>query len=117
MVESSKQPTSRKIILVQMTGSVVISEVHVLLQVVLSEAEKHVPYGKLDGTKECIALQARYGTNQGRCNRVQLYFNLTLSTIYHNEFANVQVITFQYGKYYISNLTGRYDQLLVMSMK
>ena len=31
-----------------MTGNVVISEVDVLVNVVLSEAEKHVPYGQLN---------------------------------------------------------------------
>jgi len=38
------------------TGNVVISEVHVLTYVVLSKAEKHVPYGKLVGTTECLTL-------------------------------------------------------------
>lgn len=34
-----------------MTGSVVIAEVHALIHVVLSKAEKkHVPYGELVGT-------------------------------------------------------------------
>ena len=39
-----------------MTGSVVISEVDVLMYVVLSKADKHVSYGELAGTKECIRL-------------------------------------------------------------
>jgi hypothetical protein len=33
-----------------MTGIVVISEVHVDMHVVISRAEKHVPYGELVGT-------------------------------------------------------------------
>ena len=33
-----------------MTGFVVISEVHALMYVVLSRAEKHVPYEELVGT-------------------------------------------------------------------
>ena len=32
-----------------MTGSVVLAEVHALMHVVLSKAEKHMPYGKLVG--------------------------------------------------------------------
>jgi hypothetical protein len=39
-----------------MTDNVVISEVHNLVYVVLSEAEKHVPYGELVGTNEWLAL-------------------------------------------------------------
>jgi hypothetical protein len=39
-----------------MTGSVVISEVDVLMYVVLSAAEKHVPYEELFGTTDYITL-------------------------------------------------------------
>jgi hypothetical protein len=39
-----------------MTGSVIISVVDALTYVVLSEAEKHVPYKELVGTTECITL-------------------------------------------------------------
>ena len=39
-----------------MTGSVIISGVDVLTYVVLSEAEKRVPYKELVGTTECITL-------------------------------------------------------------
>ena len=39
-----------------MTGNVVLSEVHALTYVVLSKAEKHVPYGKLVSTTEYITL-------------------------------------------------------------
>ena len=39
-----------------MTDSVVISEVDAFMYVVLSKAQKHVPYGKLVGTTECITL-------------------------------------------------------------
>jgi len=48
-----------------------------------------------------------FGTNGGLYNWVQLYFNATLITFNRNEFANMQVITFEYGKYYISNGTVR----------
>jgi len=37
-----------------MNDNVVLSEVHALTYVVQSKAEKHVPYGKLVGTAECI---------------------------------------------------------------
>jgi len=39
-------------------GNVVISDVDALMYVyvVLSKAEKHVPYGKLVGTRACITL-------------------------------------------------------------
>jgi hypothetical protein len=39
-----------------MTGNVVISEVDAVMYVVLSKAEKHLPYGELLGTTECIML-------------------------------------------------------------
>jgi hypothetical protein len=35
---------------------IIISEVAVLMYVVLNEEEKHVPYGELVGTRECITL-------------------------------------------------------------
>jgi hypothetical protein len=37
-----------------MTGNVVISEVPAVMYVVLSKAEKHVTYGELVGSTECI---------------------------------------------------------------
>ena len=40
----------------KMTGNVVISEVDALVYVVLSKADKHVPYGELVATTECITL-------------------------------------------------------------
>ena len=55
-----------------MTGSV-ISEVRALAKVVLSKAEKHVPYGELLRTTEGITLYARYSTNRRRYNRLQLH--------------------------------------------
>jgi hypothetical protein len=73
MVEISKQSTSWKTIMEQMTGNVVISEAHTLMYVVLSKARKHVPYGELVGTTECTTVQLRCRTNHGRYNRVQLY--------------------------------------------
>jgi hypothetical protein len=39
-----------------MPGIVVLSEEDALLNVVLSKAEKHVPYGELVGTAECVTL-------------------------------------------------------------
>ena len=39
-----------------MTSNVVISEVDAFMYVVLSKAEKHVPYGKFVGTTECLTL-------------------------------------------------------------
>ena len=39
-----------------MTGNVVISDVDALMYVVPSKAEKHVPYGELVGTTECVRL-------------------------------------------------------------
>ena len=49
MAELSKCLTSWIIILDRMTGNVVMSEVDVLMYVVLSKAEMHVPYGGLVG--------------------------------------------------------------------
>jgi hypothetical protein len=60
--------------LAPMIGNVVISKVDALTYVVLSEVEKHVPYGELVGTRECLMLYPRCRTNQGHYNRVQLYF-------------------------------------------
>jgi len=39
-----------------MIGNVIIFEVDALIYVVLSKAEKHVPYGEVVGTTECIVL-------------------------------------------------------------
>jgi hypothetical protein len=39
-----------------MVGNVVLYEADALMYVVLIAAEKHVPYGELVGTTECIAL-------------------------------------------------------------
>ena len=39
-----------------MNGNVVISEVVALVCGILSAAEKHVPFGELVGTTECMAL-------------------------------------------------------------
>ena len=39
-----------------MTGNDVTSQVDFLMYVVLSKAEKHVPYGELISTTECIML-------------------------------------------------------------
>lgn len=55
-----------------MTGNIVTFKVHDLMYVVLSKAEKHVPYVELVGTTECVTLQPRSHTNCGHYNRVQL---------------------------------------------
>ena len=39
-----------------MTGNVVISKVEAVMYVILSKAEKYVPYGELVGTTKCIML-------------------------------------------------------------
>ena len=39
-----------------MTGNIIISEVDALMYVVLSKAEKHVPYEELFGTTDSIML-------------------------------------------------------------
>jgi hypothetical protein len=57
-----------------MTGNVVISDADALMYVVLSKAEKHMPYGQLVGIRECIALYPMCHTNRSHHNRVQLYF-------------------------------------------
>ena len=46
----------KKIKLERMTGNVVISEVDAIMYVILSRAEKHVPYVELVGTTEHITL-------------------------------------------------------------
>jgi hypothetical protein len=56
MVEFSKLPTSWKIKWERMAGNIVMSGIVALTYVVLSEAEKHVPYGESVGTTECIML-------------------------------------------------------------
>jgi hypothetical protein len=38
------------------TGNVLMSDVDARMYVVLSKAEKHVPYGELVGTTECMTL-------------------------------------------------------------
>jgi len=48
----------------QMIDNVVISEVDARMYVVLSKAKKHVPYGELVCTSECIILQPRCRTNR-----------------------------------------------------
>jgi hypothetical protein len=49
-VEFSKWTTSWKIILERMIDNNITSKVDALMYVVLSKAEKHVPYGELVGT-------------------------------------------------------------------
>jgi len=43
------------------------------MYIVVSEAEKHVPYGELVGTTECLTLYPRSRIIRGRYNRVHLY--------------------------------------------
>jgi hypothetical protein len=49
---------------------VVISAVDAHTYVVLSEVERHVPYGELVGTRECLTLYPRCRTNRGHYKRV-----------------------------------------------
>ena len=49
-------PTSCKIMLELMNGIIVISEISALRYVVLSKAERNVPYGELVDTTECNTL-------------------------------------------------------------
>jgi hypothetical protein len=44
-----------------MNGNVVIPEVDALIYVVLSEAEKHVPYGEFFGTTACVGRDSSVG--------------------------------------------------------
>jgi len=46
-------------------GNVTIPEVDAFTYVTLSKVEKHVPYGELVGTKECMMSQLQRCTNQG----------------------------------------------------
>jgi hypothetical protein len=55
-VEFSKQNISWKIILELTTGNVVVSKLYDLMRVVLSEEEKHVPYGETVDTTDCVTL-------------------------------------------------------------
>ena len=64
-----------------MSGNVVTSEIDSLMHVVLSMAEKHVPYGELVGTTERMTLCTRCHTNRSRYNRVQLYLALNTSSL------------------------------------
>ena len=59
MVIFSKQPTSLRIVLELITGNVIISQVDACMYVVLSMAEKLVPYGELVGVTESVMLQMR----------------------------------------------------------
>jgi len=54
----------------------ITSVVDAVMYVVLSEAEKHVPYGELVGTTECLTLYPRCRGSRGRYNRVQLYADM-----------------------------------------
>jgi hypothetical protein len=45
---------SWKIMVAPMIGNVIISKVDALMHAVLSKVEKHMPYGELLGTRECL---------------------------------------------------------------
>jgi len=72
MVEFSKCSTSWRNILEPTNDCVVISEINAVMYVALTRVEKHVRYGELVGTTECITLQPRCRANRGRYNRIQL---------------------------------------------
>jgi hypothetical protein len=57
-----------------MIVNVVISETDACMNVVLSKAEKHVPYGELVGTAECVTLKLRCRTIRTHYNWLQLSF-------------------------------------------
>jgi hypothetical protein len=46
------------------------------MYVVLNKAGKHVPYGELVDTTECMTLYPGCRTNRGRFNRAQLYMKV-----------------------------------------
>jgi len=50
-----------------MSGYIVISELDVLMFVILSKVEKHVPYWESVGTTECVMLQPRCCTDWVQC--------------------------------------------------
>jgi hypothetical protein len=52
-----------KITVERLPGNSVISKVDALMYVILSTAKKHVPYGELVGTTECVMLQIMGCTN------------------------------------------------------
>jgi hypothetical protein len=68
-------------VLEPIAGSVT-SVVDAVMYVVLSEAEKHVPYGELVGTTECMTLYPRCRAKRGRYNRVKLYADNESHVIY-----------------------------------
>jgi len=70
LVELPKYPAFWIVILEWMIRNVVISEEDALMYVVLSKAGKHVPYGDLVGTTECLTLYTRCRINRGCYNRV-----------------------------------------------
>jgi len=71
-----------------MIANVVISAIDVLMYVVLSKAEKCMPYGELVDTTECIMLHPKCCCNQGSYNWVQLYYFLDFMIM---NFANSQI--------------------------
>jgi hypothetical protein len=56
MLEFSEEPTFWTVILKPMTGIVVISEEVARIKVVIWKADKHLPYGEVFGTAECVTL-------------------------------------------------------------
>ena len=52
-----------EIIVERLPGNIVISKVDALMYVILSMAEKHVLYGELVGTTECVMLRIMHHTN------------------------------------------------------
>ena len=53
-VEFSKLPISSKLVLERMIGNAIRSEAGAVMCVILSRTEKHLPYGELVGTTECV---------------------------------------------------------------
>lgn len=55
-------------------GNVVIFEVDAVMYVALRNAEKHMLYGELVRTTQCITLHTWSRTNRGRYAQFQLFF-------------------------------------------
>jgi hypothetical protein len=51
-----------------MTANVIIAVKDLFMYAILSNTEKHVQYGELIGTTECITLYPSFRTNRGRYN-------------------------------------------------
>jgi len=76
----------------KLIGNVVNSELHTPMYVIITMAEKHMPYGKLVGTTECITLYPRCHTNLGCYNWVHMYMYYDLPPYKPSHFELLQFI-------------------------